>query len=79
MWWKLAHSPIAFAEFRIKIVCTGWQFYNIAELIRKLEKKICLRPSLKIYILLGHVFNYGKVRNWCSLITNINSWVIFWT
>jgi len=36
---KLTHSPIAFAEFCTKIVCTGRQSYNIVELIQKLKKK----------------------------------------
>jgi len=43
---KLMHSPIAFAELCIKIICANWQFYFNAELIWKLKKKIWLRPSL---------------------------------
>jgi hypothetical protein len=38
MRWKLVHSPIAFAEFCIKIICAGRQFYFNAELAWKLEK-----------------------------------------
>jgi hypothetical protein len=40
MRWKLTHSPIAFAESCIKIVCASQQFYFDAELIWRLEKKI---------------------------------------
>ena len=36
---KLMRSPIAFAKFRIKIICADRQFYFNAELIRKLKKK----------------------------------------
>jgi hypothetical protein len=48
---KLMHSLIAFAESRIKIICTNWQCYFNAELIWKLEKKIWLRPSLRLTFL----------------------------
>ncbi len=37
---KLMHSPIDFAEFCKKIGCAGRRSFNIAELTRKLKKKL---------------------------------------